>query len=90
MWTNGSLFPVRPLGLPDEVDPRELHMALEERGVSAILQRAAAGPARVSFVITARHEWTEIDTAIESLRDALPRVAGRKKGDRYEAAQFQS
>jgi 8-amino-7-oxononanoate synthase len=69
---SATLFPVQPLRLPSRTDPRMLYERLWERGIQTVLSRAAGGNRpRISFVLTARHEDTEIDHALASLRELM-------------------
>jgi 8-amino-7-oxononanoate synthase len=69
-----SLFPVQPLKLPG-IDARALYRELLGRGVRSVLHRDASdGSPRISFVLTARHRLSEIDSAVESLADLICRT----------------
>lgn len=67
----GGLFPVQPLRLPAEVDARDVFHRLLRRGIRCVLHRDPGGKASISFVITARHSFTEIDRAVDRLADAM-------------------
>ncbi len=63
-----SLFPVQSLKVPGNLDARELYRALLGRGVRSVLHRDSRdGSAGISFVLTARHELSEIDWAVRHL-----------------------
>jgi len=69
---NAGLFPVQPLRLPEHLDAGELHEALQKRGVQTVLHAGTNDTrARISFVVTARHAFHEIDQAITGLADAM-------------------
>jgi 8-amino-7-oxononanoate synthase len=73
LHSNRSLFPVRPLKLPEGIDARKLHGSLEKRGVRTVLAAGSRGGAKIHFVIRASHRLVEIDEAIETLSEALER-----------------
>ncbi len=80
-----TLFPVQPLKLPGGVDARALYRALRGRGIRAVLHRDSSdGGPRISFVLTARHQMSEIDRAVQSLAETLTRGRPRK----YERSQY--
>jgi 8-amino-7-oxononanoate synthase len=67
-----GLFPVQPLRLPRHVDAQRVHEALQGRGVEAVLHRGESSKnARISFVLTARHNTHEIDQALAHLEGVL-------------------
>jgi 8-amino-7-oxononanoate synthase len=69
----GFPFPVQSLAVLPEPVARALHRRLLRLGVRAVLQRPCRGPgARLSFVITARHEPREVDRAADVLLHAAP------------------
>jgi 8-amino-7-oxononanoate synthase len=72
--SNGSLFPVRPLKLPKDLDARGLNHELERRGVRTVLNEGPRGGASLNFVIRASHKLPEIDTALDALADAIERL----------------
>jgi 8-amino-7-oxononanoate synthase len=74
----GGLFPIQTIAAGPAVDPAALHGFLLERHVRAVL---AAGP-RLSFLITARHTFAEIDRAADVLGAATARRARRLGGCR--------
>src|SRR5262249_47826617 len=68
----GGLFPMQVVSLPDGVNAGALHEALLKRGVQTVLHRKENGTgARISFVITARHTFNEIDRAMDRLADEV-------------------
>jgi 8-amino-7-oxononanoate synthase len=78
LTATGSLFPVQPLQL-EPGQAYAVHAALLERGVRTVLHRSADdAAAKISFIVTARHEMDEIDETIEVLRDALARAPGTR------------
>lgn len=66
----GSLFPVQTLKLPPKVDARVLHERLLGQGVCTVLRQDARGKAHISFILTARHRWDEIEHAVHALAKA--------------------
>lgn len=63
-----SLFPVQPLRLPGRIDARGFYQALLRVGVRTVLHRDSIdGWSRISFVLTARHCFGEIDRAVANL-----------------------
>jgi 8-amino-7-oxononanoate synthase len=81
---SSSLFPVQPLRLPAGVDVRAIHEGLLKRGVEAVLHRRSDGrEALISFVLTARHSFSEIDHAVACLTD----VVGREPRSRWKGAK---
>lgn len=70
-----GMFPVQHVRLPAPLDPVLLHRQLWDRGIHAVLSRGTdRGPARVSFVLTARHGDDEIDYALASLAELTGRT----------------
>jgi 8-amino-7-oxononanoate synthase len=68
----GGHFPVQTLVRPSTLDAHELHRELESRGVRTVLHAETAGrPARISFILTARHHPFEIDSAVAALAGAV-------------------
>lgn len=76
---NSHIFPVQPVGLPDEVSAEDLYERLVCRGIEPVLHRAGNGKAVLSFVVTARHRSIEIDALLANLADALKRVREMNK-----------
>jgi 8-amino-7-oxononanoate synthase len=73
-----GLFPVQPLRLPEQFPARSVYQALLQQGVQAVLYRErGSARERVSFVISARHSWDEIEYA-QACLTAL--ISGQKKG----------
>jgi len=71
LHVQGGLFPVQTLAPSAALDPAALHALLLERGVRAVLHRPRpGGRARLSFLITARHRFAEIDRAVDVLAAA--------------------
>lgn len=69
-----GLFPIQTLAPARGVDPFLLHRALVARGLRAVLHRLRpGGRARLTFLITACHRMSDIDVAVEALRDAMTR-----------------
>jgi 8-amino-7-oxononanoate synthase len=66
-----SLFPVQPLKLPARADAVAFYRALLRRGIHPVLHRDSTNGERISFVLTARHRMSEIDRAVEGVRDVL-------------------
>jgi len=65
---SGGLFPVQTLASSPSIDPVALHQRLLDRGIRTVLHYARNGQGpRVSFLITARHVFGEIDRAVEVL-----------------------
>jgi 8-amino-7-oxononanoate synthase len=63
-----GVFPMQTLKLSPDLDAIGLHQRLLERGIQAVLHRGrnGSGP-RISFIITARHSWTDVDRAVNGL-----------------------
>lgn len=74
--SNGSLFPVRPLKLPQGIDALAVYQELAGRGVRTILKKTPSG-AQIYFVIRASHRMAEIEAAIEALSRALTQYTKR-------------
>jgi len=73
-----SLFPVQPLRLPGNTNARALYQALHGRGVRTVLHRDSGdGYSLISFVLTARHRLSEIDSAVNMSTDALREILAR-------------
>jgi 8-amino-7-oxononanoate synthase len=67
-----SLFPVQPLKLPRRMKVDEVYQALLRHGVRTVLHRDPfEGGSRISFLVTARHRLSEIDSAVEILADLI-------------------
>lgn len=67
--THGGRFPVQTLGPLPGMDPSELHEQLLQRGVRTVLHHTRDGfRAQISFLITARHRFQDIDQATETVR----------------------
>lgn len=67
----GGIFPVQTLGPAPENEIIGLHRRLAELGIRAVPLWARAGAAaRLSFLITARHEPRDVDRAVEALAQA--------------------
>lgn len=70
-------FPVQPLLLPKSRAAGAVHRGLLRGGVRAVLQTGSPeGSSRISFVLTARHQLSEIDRALEILADVLTPALG--------------
>jgi 8-amino-7-oxononanoate synthase len=79
-----GLFPVQLVRLSARVDPLTLHQQLWSRGVRTVLSRSDdRSPARIAFVMTARHEDRDIDHALARLADSLPDMPGRTTQPRW-------
>jgi 8-amino-7-oxononanoate synthase len=73
-----GLFPVQPLRLPEQYPARSIYEALLQCGVQVVLYRERdSARERVSFVISTRHSWDEIEYA-QAYLTAL--ISGQKKG----------
>jgi 8-amino-7-oxononanoate synthase len=67
----GGIFPVQTLGPAPAGEIIALHRRLGELGVRAVpLWARPAAAARLSFLITARHEPRDVDRAVEALAQA--------------------
>lgn len=67
-----GLFPVQSLQLPQAISAETLYETLQNRGVEAVLHRGGGERrTRISFVITARHNFVDIDCALAHLADAI-------------------
>jgi 8-amino-7-oxononanoate synthase len=81
LHVHGGLFPVQTLAPSAALDPAALHALLLERGVHTVLHRPRPGSrARLSFLITARHRFAEIDRAVDVLASATAWRARRLGG----------
>jgi hypothetical protein len=75
---------VQLVRLSARVDPLTLHQQLWSRGVRTVLSRSDdRSPARIAFVMTARHEDRDIDHALARLADSLPDMPGRTTQPRW-------
>lgn len=69
-----GLFPMQPLHLPSHVEASKLRDLLSRRGVETVLHKGPRGrDARISFVLTARHSFRDIDRALVHLAAAADR-----------------
>lgn len=67
-----GLFPVQPLMLPRNIDVRTVYGKLLASGVRTVLTRdPGSSTPRISFVLNASHQPTEIDRAVEALLTAV-------------------
>jgi 8-amino-7-oxononanoate synthase len=74
----GGLFPVQTLTKIPRVDASILNSKLYQLGIRTILHRAHdKGVANLSFILTARHSLTEIDSAVKALICVLRRQRRR-------------
>ena len=64
-----TLFPVQALRLPGAT-ASSVHTRLFRHGVRTVLQRDPRSGVQVSFLLTARHSFEDIDGALVSLADA--------------------
>jgi 8-amino-7-oxononanoate synthase len=72
-----GLFPVQPLRLPEGIEARSVYEELSECGVQTVLYRGSdSALERVSFVISARHTWSEIEHAQACLATV---ITGQKR-----------
>jgi 8-amino-7-oxononanoate synthase len=72
LTASASVFPVQPLRLPAMADPRRVYEGLRNRGVQTVLSRGEhGGRARITFLLTARHQDSEIDYALASLAEVI-------------------
>lgn len=70
-----SFFPAQSLKLPGNVDAQAFYRALLGRGVRSVLHRdSRSGVLGISFVLTARHELSEIDWATRHVADLICRM----------------
>jgi 8-amino-7-oxononanoate synthase len=68
----GVLFPVLTIKPPGGIDARALHERLLRFDVHAVLTRGCGDVgARVAFIVTALHNPSDIDRAVEIIRHAL-------------------
>jgi 8-amino-7-oxononanoate synthase len=64
----GGLFPVQTLAPIPGVDSRALYERLLHQGIQTVLRRSCHGRRRcLSFLITARHAFSDIDRAVDAL-----------------------
>ncbi len=72
--TVGGHFPIQSLDMSASIDPVRLHRDLLQQGLKAVLQRThtpGAGAARLTFLLTARHQPEEIDCAAAALTRSI-------------------
>ncbi|PUA30748.1 MAG: hypothetical protein B0W54_09905 [Cellvibrio sp. 79] len=75
---DGGLFPVQTLA-PPGVSAISLQEALEQQHIKTLLLKSRAdSPARLGFVINARHSASDIDACVESL-GAILKSRGKKR-----------
>jgi 8-amino-7-oxononanoate synthase len=61
----GGHFPVQVLAPPEVADPPAAHARLRQAGVVAVLTGGPEGrSSELTFLLTARHTWQDIDTAV--------------------------
>lgn len=76
LHAHGGLFPVQTIAPTAAFDAAALHDLLLERGIRTVLHRPRPGSRpRLSFLITARHTFAEIDGAIDVLAAVTVRRA---------------
>jgi 8-amino-7-oxononanoate synthase len=70
LYFHGGFFPVQTLAPTVGLDAASLNQRLLRAGIRTVLHRARTGQgARISFLITARHEATDFDRVVEVLTD---------------------
>lgn len=71
---HGGRFPVQTLAPAPSLDPMKLHEELLRRGVRTVLHRPRHGfRAQISFLITARHRFQDIDHATGLVKQVAQR-----------------
>jgi 8-amino-7-oxononanoate synthase len=83
--TGAGLFPMQILKPSHGIDGRTLHERLLRKGVRTILQAGRnENEARVSFVLSARHQFGDIDRAVQALCECV-KLEDRNMQDRKMA-----
>jgi 8-amino-7-oxononanoate synthase len=71
LFTDGGLFPVQTLRLSG-LSAGNLHQRLRRAGVQTVLVRHCRHVgARVAFLITARHRYSDVDRAVDQIAQAI-------------------
>jgi len=66
--TESGLFPVQSIAVPVDHDPHDFAEMLRRRGVAAVVTRnRETAEARLTFIITARHTFADIDCAMDAI-----------------------
>ena len=85
---SGGLFPVQTLQPIAAIDTARLHTVLQRSAVTTVLHRARNDcAARISFLLTASHQFEDVDRAVEILSNlvvAQQRPRHRSKVRSYE------
>jgi 8-amino-7-oxononanoate synthase len=72
---NRSLFPVRRLRLAADINAGLLHSELKRRDVRTVLLSRSGDGVAVTFVLTAKHQFTDIERGLQALGDALQDIS---------------
>ena len=79
----GGMFPVQTLPPIPGIDALTMHDRLRRAGISTVLHRhPRGGAARISFLITARHDFDEIDRAADAVGEILARTGSNTAKER--------
>ena len=79
----GGMFPVQTLPPISGIDVLTMHDRLRSAGISTVLHRHRRGDAaRISFLITARHDFDEIDRAADAVGEILARTGSNTAKER--------
>ena len=79
----GGLFPVQTLPLIPGINVVSIYERLRDAGISTVLHRHPRGDtARISFIITARHDFDEIDRAADAVREIVTQVKSTIRKER--------
>jgi 8-amino-7-oxononanoate synthase len=77
LGASGGLFPVQTVTFGTGRDARVIHARLAALGIRAVLHAALNGRTpRLTFLITARHGWGDLDRAAEALAQAFAGAPG--------------
>lgn len=85
---SGGLFPVQTLQPIAAIDTARLHTVLQESGVTTVLHRTRNDfAARISFLLTASHQFEDVDRAVEVLSNLV--VAHQRPGHRSKVRNYE-
>jgi 8-amino-7-oxononanoate synthase len=77
--TIGGSFPAQSIAFDVDASARRVYLQLRRDGVHCVLRQTHGGSFQVSFVLTARHGFDEIDAATEAIGQAMA-AAGAHAG----------
>lgn len=79
LGASGGLFPVQTLELAPQLDVRQMYQQLVDAGLQTVLRQSRANAARLTFIITARHQPAEIEQAVRLLAAKIAKSATATK-----------